>query len=134
MIKGWTGKRLLIDLSHQKAWSEDILAGELRQWFGGRGLNASYFSQHFHSPVSPTSPENPIAFAVGPLTGTLAPCSGATASPLFSPLSDIPVYSFTQVPGHFGASSKAAGFDQCIIQGKAERPVYLWIDNGEGQV
>jgi len=35
------------------------------------------------------------------------------------------------MPGHFGASLKAAGFDQCIIQGKAERPVYLWIDNGE---
>ena len=131
MIKGWTGKRLLIDLSHQKAWSEDILAGELRQWFGGRGLNASYFSQHFRSPVSPTSPENPIAFAVGPLTGTLAPCSGATSIASFSPLSDIPVYSFTQMPGHFGASLKAAGFDQCIIQGKADRPVYLWIDNGE---
>lgn len=131
MIKGWTGKRLLIDLSLQKAWSEDIPAGELRQWFGGRGLNASYFSQHFQSPVSPTSPENPIAFAVGPLTGTLAPCSGATSIASFSPLSDIPVYSFTQMPGHFGASLKAAGFDQCIIQGKAERPVYLWIDNGE---
>ena len=131
MIKGWTGKRLLIDLSLQKAWSEDILAGELRQWFGGRGLNASYFSQHFGSPVSPTSPESPIAFAVGPLTGTLAPCSGATSIASFSPLSDIPVYSFTQMPGHFGASLKAAGFDQCIIQGKADRPVYLWIDNGE---
>jgi aldehyde:ferredoxin oxidoreductase len=35
------------------------------------------------------------------------------------------------MPGHFGASLKAAGFDQCIIQGKAERPVYLWIDDGE---
>jgi len=131
MIKGWTGKRLRIDLSLQKAWSEDIPMGELRQWFGGRGLNASYFSQHFHSPVSPTSPENPIAFAVGPLTGTLAPCSGATSFASFSPLFDFPVYSFTQMPGHFGTSLKWAGYDQCILQGKADRPVYLWIDNGE---
>jgi aldehyde:ferredoxin oxidoreductase len=131
MIKGWTGKRLRIDLSLQKAWSEDIPPGDLRQWFGGRGLNASYFSQHFQTPVSPSSPENPIAFAVGPLTGTLAPCSGATSIASFSPLSDVPVYSFTQMPGHFGAALKGAGFDQCILQGKADRPVYLWIDGGE---
>ncbi len=131
MTKGWTGKRLRIDLSLKKAWSEDISPADLRQWFGGRGLNASFFSQHFQTPISPSSPDNPIAFAVGPLTGTLAPCSGWTSIASFSPLSDLPVYGFTRMPGHFGASLKAAGFDQCIIQGKAERPVYLWIDNGE---
>jgi aldehyde:ferredoxin oxidoreductase len=131
MIKGWTGKRLRIDLSLQKAWAEDIVPGELRQWFGGRGLNASFFSQHFPSSVSPVSPENPIAFAAGPLTGTLAPCSGWTSIASFSPLLDPPRYSFTRLPGHFGASLKGAGFDQCILQGKADRPIYLWIDGEE---
>ena len=131
MIKGWTGKRLRIDLSLQKAWSEDIILEDLRQWFGGRGLNASFFSQHFQTPISPSSPDNPIAFAVGPLTGTLAPCSGWTSIASFSPLSDSPTYEFTRMPGHFGASLKGAGFDQCILQGKADRPVYLWIDGGE---
>jgi aldehyde:ferredoxin oxidoreductase len=130
MIKGWTGKRLLIDLSSRKAWPEEIAQGDLRQWFGGRGLNASYFSQHFQSPVAPSSPENPVAFAVGPLTGTLAPCSGWTSVASFSPLSDSSDYAFTRMPGHLGASLKAAGFDQCIVRGKADRPIYLWIDNG----
>ncbi len=131
MVKGWTGKRLRIDLSLRKAWSEDISSGELRQWFGGRGLNASFFSQHFQTPISPSSPDHPIAFAVGPLTGTLAPCSGWTSIASFSPLSEFPVYGFTRMPGHFGASLKAAGFDQCILQGKADRPTSLWIDNGD---
>ncbi len=131
MIKGWTGKRLHIHLSFRKAWAEDIAPGDLRQWFGGRGLNACFFSQHFSSPVSSASPENPIAFAAGPLTGTLAPCSGWTSIASFSPLSDPPRYSFTRLPGHFGASLKGAGFDQCILQGKADRPVYLWIDGEE---
>ena len=130
MIKGWTGKRLLIDLGSRKAWSEDIAQEDLRQWFGGRGLNALYFSQHFQSPVVPSSPENPVAFAVGPLTGTLAPCSGWTSVASFSPLSDSSDYGFTRMPGHLGASLKAAGFDQCIIRGKSDRPIYLWIDNG----
>jgi aldehyde:ferredoxin oxidoreductase len=131
MIKGWTGKRLHIDLSLRKAWAEDITPGDLRQWFGGRGLNASFFSQRFRSPVSPASPGNPIAFAVGPLTGTLAPCSGWTSIASFSPLLDPPRYSTTRMPGHFGAALKGAGFDQCVLQGKADRPVYLCIDGGE---
>jgi aldehyde:ferredoxin oxidoreductase len=131
MVNGWTGKRLRIDLSLRKAWAEDIAPGDLRQWFGGRGLNASFFSQHFPSPVSSASPENPIAFAAGPLTGTLAPCSGWISIASFSPLSDPPDYAFTRLPGHFGASLKGAGFDQCILRGKAERPVYLWIDGEE---
>ena len=131
MINGWTGKRLRVDLTLQKAWSEDIAPGDMHQWLGGRGLNASYFSQHFQSPVSSFSPENPISFAVGPLTGTLAPCSGWTSMASFSPLYDPSLYAFTRMPGNFGASLKATGFDQCILSGKADRPIYLWIDGGK---
>lgn len=53
MIRGWIGKRLRIDLSLQKVWSEGIAQEELKHWFGGRGLNASFFSSHFQSPVPP---------------------------------------------------------------------------------
>ena len=130
MIKGWTGKRLRIDLSLRKAWSEEIHQRDLRQLLGGRGLNASFFSQHFPSPVSPASAENPIALSVGPLTGTLAPCSGWTSIASFSPLSHPALYGFTRMPGHFGVPLKGAGYDQLILQGKADRPVYLWIDDG----
>ena len=131
MINGWTGKRLRIDLGLQKAWSEDIALEDMRQWFGGRGLNASFFSKHFQSPVSPSSPENPIALAVGPLTATLAPCSGWTSMASFSPLCDPSLYAFTRMPGNFGASLKGTGFDQYILSGKADRPIYLWIDDGK---
>jgi aldehyde:ferredoxin oxidoreductase len=134
MINAWTGKRLHIDLTLQRTWSEDIAPEELLQWFGGRGLNASYFSQHLRSPVFPSSPENPIALAVGPLTGTLAPCSGWTSIASFSPLSDSSLYSFTRMPGNFGASLKGTGFDQYILSGKADRPIYLWIDGGKVKI
>src|SRR5512144_734686 len=129
MTKGWMRKRLCIDLTLRKAWSEDIPEGDLRKWLGGRGLNASFFEQNF--PPSISSPEKPIAFAVGPLTGTLAPCSGWTSIASFSPFADPPRYASTRMPGHFGVPLKGAGFDQCIVQGKSERPLYLWIDNGK---
>jgi aldehyde:ferredoxin oxidoreductase len=131
MMKGWTGKRLCIDLSVRKAWTEDVPLKDLGQWIGGRGLNASYFSQQAPFPVSPSAPENPIAFAVGPLTATLAPCSGWTSIASYSPLSDPATYAHTRMPGHFGASLKGAGFDQFILRGQADRPVYLWIDDGK---
>jgi aldehyde:ferredoxin oxidoreductase len=131
MISGWTGKRLRIDLGLRKAWSEDIAPRDMRQWLGGRGLNASFFSRHIQSPVSPSSPENPIALAVGPLTGTLAPCSGWASMASFSPLCDPPPYAFTRMPGNFGASLKGTGFDQYVLSGKADRPIYLWIDGGK---
>jgi aldehyde:ferredoxin oxidoreductase len=35
------------------------------------------------------------------------------------------------MPGYFGASLKGAGFDQFILQGKTDHPIYLWIDGGE---
>jgi aldehyde:ferredoxin oxidoreductase len=131
MTNGWTGKRLHIDLTLQKAWPEDIDLEDRRQWIGGRGLNASFFSRHFRSAVSPSSPENSIALAAGPLTGTLAPCSGWTSMASFSPLCDPSVYAFTRMPGSFGASLKGTGFDQYILSGKADQPVYLWIDGGK---
>lgn len=131
MTKGWTGKRLYIDLRRQKAWSENISQTDLQQWIGGRGLNAIYFTQHFSTPVPPSSSENPIAFAAGPVSGTLAPCSGWTSIASFSPLSKPTAYGFTRMPGYFGASIKGSGYDQIILQGKADRPIYLWIDDGK---
>jgi aldehyde:ferredoxin oxidoreductase len=131
MINGWTGKRLHVDLTLKKAWSEDIALEDRHQYLGGRGLNVSYFSQYFQSPVSPSSPENPIAFAVGPMAGTLAPCSGWTSIASFSTLHDPSLYSFTKMPGNLGASLKGTGFDQCILSGKADRPITLWIDGGK---
>jgi aldehyde:ferredoxin oxidoreductase len=35
------------------------------------------------------------------------------------------------MPGHFGASLKGTGFDQCILSGKADHPICLWIDGGK---
>jgi aldehyde:ferredoxin oxidoreductase len=49
----------------------------------------------------------------------------------FSPLYDPSLYAFTRMPGNFGASLKGTGFDQCILSGKANRPIYLWIDGGK---
>ena len=84
------GKRLYIDLSLQRAWTEEISAQDLDSGVGGRLLNGTFFLEQISSSISPSSPEFPIALAVGPLAGTFAPCSGWTSISAFSLLSDPP--------------------------------------------
>ena len=128
MGKERAGKRLCIDLSLQRAWTEEISAQDLDSGVGGRYLNGKFFLEHISSSLSPSLPEYPIALAVGPLAGTFAPCSGWMSISAFSLISDPPGYSHLSMPGHWGPQLKFAGFDQCIIQGKGDRPLYLWID------
>ncbi len=130
-MKGWTGKRLLIDLSVRKVRTEEIPEEHLKDYIGGRGLNSQFFSDRVDPSISPFAPENPIAFAVGPLSGTFAPCSGWTSISTVSPVPYPSGYCHTSLPGHLGPRMKFAGFDQLIITGKAERPVSLFIDGNE---
>jgi aldehyde:ferredoxin oxidoreductase len=138
-IKGWTGKRLLIDLGIQRAWTEEIPIEELQLGIGGRGLNGRFFLDRVPSLAVFSDPENPIAFSVGPLAGTYAPCAGWTSISTLSPLSYPSAYAHGNLPGHWGPQLKFAGFDQLIITGKAENPVCLTIEgervsfeNGKG--
>ena len=49
-----------------------------------------------------------------------------------SPLTN--TYSYSLCGGHFGPELRFAGYDGLIIEGKAEEPVYLWIDNEKVEV
>jgi aldehyde:ferredoxin oxidoreductase len=130
-MNGWTGKRLLVDLSLHRSWIEEIPVDDLRTVIGGRGLNGRFLLNWMRSQEFSASADNPIAFAVGPLAGTPAPCSGWTSLSAISEISPIPGYVTTGLPGHWGPQLKFAGFDQLVILGRAEHPVYLSV---EGEV
>ena len=127
-MKGWTGRRLWVDLSSHKFWVEEIPKDNLERFIGGRGLNANFFIENPPPSASAFSPESPIAFSVAPLSGTLAPCSGWTSISAYSPLVDPPRYVHVSMPGHWGPYLKFAGFDQLILLGKAENPIYIAIE------
>ena len=127
-VKGWTGKRLFIDLGIQRAWTEEIPEGDLERYIGGRGLNGNFFLERVDPSLASSSPENPIAFSIGPLAGTFAPCSGWTSISTLSPNPYSPRYAHASLPGHWGPQLKFSGFDQLIIKGKADKPLYLAMD------
>ena len=35
------------------------------------------------------------------------------------------------MPGHFAPALKQAGFDNLVVSGRSERPVYLYLHNGK---
>ncbi len=55
------------------------------------------------------------------------PCSGRTEITTKSPLTDS--IGTGNTGGVWGTNLKKAGFDIIIIRNKAEKPVYLWIND-----
>ena len=64
----------------------------------------------------------------GPFAGTNIPTSGRHAVVTKSPLTGI--WTESDVGGSWGYEFKKTGFDGIIIQGKANKPVYLWLHDG----
>ena len=119
---------LHVDLTDRRTWEEPI-DGEVRLgYLGARGLNAKLLWETLRPDVDPLGPENLLIFGVGALTGTHAPASGRTTITCKSPATDL--YLKTNVGGGWGAALRFAGYDQLVIHGASEEPVYLWIDNG----
>ncbi|MGB9659722.1 MAG: aldehyde ferredoxin oxidoreductase family protein, partial [Nitrososphaerales archaeon] len=73
------------------------------------------------------SPWNKLVFMTGPLTGTLAPGCGRFVIASKSPLTGI--WGESGSAGYWGPELKFAGYDGIILDGRAEDPTYLWINN-----
>lgn len=121
---GHAGFRLRVDLTDRTWVIEEIPAEYARTWMGGRGYNMEVFFREVPVDADPRGPENKLMFGVGPLTGTSFPGSRIQVSgksPHTGYLGD------SNAGGHFGPELKYAGFDQVVIEGQADGPVYLRI-------
>lgn len=129
---GWTGTILEVDLT-QKSFRKVGLSEQLAySYLGQAGINARILYDRLSSDTDPLSPEAPLIFGVGPLGGTLAPCSGRFSVTFKSPLTGI--FGDSNCGGHWASELKMAGYDHIVITGKANHPVYLWIDNDKVQI
>jgi aldehyde:ferredoxin oxidoreductase len=82
--------------------------------------------------VGPLDPENRLIFSPGALFGTAVPAASRTTATAKSPVTEM--FGDGHSSGHWGSLLKSAGYDQLIIQGAAEKPVYLWIDNDRVEI
>lgn len=125
----YSGKYLAIDLTNRKTEVRELPEGLLRDYLGGAGLGARLLLEWSKAGADALSPDNPIAFACGRLSGTMAPASACHAVVTKSPLSGFLTSSVSS--GLWSLALKRTGFDAVVITGAASSPVYLFIDDGQ---
>lgn len=130
-IYGTNNIILEIDLTAKKAFSFLVTADERENYLGGKGLGLKYLSERMEKGTDPLGEDNYLAFMMGVLMGTGAPCSGRFAALTKSPLTGIMLSS--SCGGPFGMAYKTAGFDGLLITGKSDKPTYICIDESEVQ-
>ncbi len=124
-MHGWMGKILRIDLNRMKTSSHPLTKEQTEMFLGGRGLGADMLFHEIPRRTDPLSPENKLILATGPLTGTGAPTSGRYSITTKSPQTGTAFDSNSG--GHFGVQFKRCGFDAAVIEGRAEKPSYVWM-------
>ena len=122
---GYTGKILRINLTDQTATEEKLPLEVARDYIGGAGIGIKYLFDELEAGADPLGPENKLIFAPGPFSGTSIPCASRMAVTAKSPLTGAVGMSLSG--GHFPVELKFAGYDALIIEGKAEKPTYVWI-------
>jgi aldehyde:ferredoxin oxidoreductase len=99
---------------------------------GGSTFASYYLLKYLKPGTDPLSADNVLIFACSVLTG--APLSGfnrytvAAKSPLSHGFGE------TEAGGYWAPELKFAGFDAIVIRGRASKPVYLWIHDGEIEI
>ena len=126
---GWTGKLLRVNLTSGKHQVEDVPQEWMREYIGGRGVADRYLYEEMDPTVDPLSPENKLIFATGPLTGTPVSCGARYMVVTKGALTN--AITTSNSGGHWGPELKFAGYDLVLLEGKASKPVYLWIYNDE---
>jgi aldehyde:ferredoxin oxidoreductase len=125
-IYGWKGVILRIDLSSGTISKESSLP-YVKDFIGGLGLGAKLMWDEIPPETQPFDPENRLIFATGPLTGTLAPTAGRMEVCSKAPAIIPHQCSRSGIGGRFGPELKFAGYDAIVVQGKAEKPVRVFI-------
>lgn len=126
------GRLVRVNLATGAVADEALDEGLARRFIGGKGLGAHILYNELPAGISPLHPRNLLVFAVGPLTGTLAPGGSRTVVCTKSPLTGL--WLDSNCGGQLGRKLRAAGIDVLIIEGAAAAPVYVLLTDQGVQV
>ena len=126
---------LRVNLSTGECRTEILPHALFERWVGGSGINNWIMWEHFLTHdihCDPRSPDNIFVFGVGPLAG-VGSGSGIKGRITFkSPCYNL--FGDSAAGGKFPYMVRFAGFDHIAITGKAPRPVYLHLCDGEVEI
>jgi aldehyde:ferredoxin oxidoreductase len=122
---GYVGRILRVNLSSRSTFIEPLNESVAEKFIGGSGYAAWLIYRETPMDIDPLDPSNKLIFMTGPLTGTITPSAGRYTVCAISPLTDI--WAESHAAGYWGPELKFAGFDGVVVEGRSEKPVYLWI-------
>ena len=128
----WTRKILRVNLTEGKAVAESLNMDWAQQYLGQRGLATRYLVEEVDPTCDALGPDNKLIMATGPLTGTMASTGGRYSVITKSPLTG--AVACSNSGGFIGAEMKNAGWDMIIFEGKAPKPVYLYLENEKAEL
>ena len=131
-MKAYNGKFLRVNLSKAAITPEVLDTTMAKKFIGSRGLGVKFLSDEIDPKVDPLSPDNKLIIAAGPLTGSNMPTGGRYMVITKSPLTGGIAYANSG--GFWGVEFKKTGFDMIIFEGKAEKPLYLYIDGAGAEL
>ncbi len=138
MANGYTGKILRINLTKKEISTIDTARYE--EYGGGYGMGAAIFwdlavARGEWDLKDPYDPRNVLPIMASPLAATGVPGSGRTSVCGISP-ETFPTCEFWRgnFGGRFGTMMKLAGWDGVVVEGKADKPVWINIMNDQVKI
>jgi len=126
-MAGFHNRLLRVNLTERSWQHEEIHDDAFTTFLGGKGLGAHLLLENGPAGVDPLAPESPLVVATGPATGSgLAP-AGRHALFAKSPLTG--VFGEAYSGGHVAPQIDATGCDAVLIEGAADKPVFLEISD-----
>ncbi len=132
MPYGYHGKILHVDLTEGTLEVERPSEDFYRRYLGGSAMGTYYVLKNTPAHADALGPENTLALMTGVVTGTAISGQSRVSSIAKSPLTD--AIGDAQSGGFWPAELKFAGFDGIVIYGRSEKPVYLWIHDGQAEL
>ncbi len=132
-MHGWMGKILHIELSNANI-SEIPTRPYAEKYLGGRGLASRLYWEKVTPEVKAFDPENRLIFMTGPLLATGAQGAARMSVSGKSPMAYPEGYCYGSLGGFFPADLKRAGWDGIVIDGRADKPVQLVINDDKVEI
>lgn len=126
-MKGVWNKVLRVDLSRGTCQAETIPDAIYEYFLGGEGLGAYFMWRESPRGTLPFDPANCLTFAAGTLNGIAQSGAGKWATTAISP--SVYLNAGSAATASFGIEMKATGYDAIVVTGRAEKPVYLVVDD-----
>ncbi len=131
-MNGYTGNILRVNLSSRKV--STIPTKKYEQWVGGHGMGSAIFWDLVKDKtIDGFNPANVVTIMTSPLSGTLVPAASGRTEVQAIGVQSYPIGWFTRsnFGGRFGSMLKFAGWDGIVIEGKADKPVWIDIRNNK---